>query len=224
MLHQQDEREALRRGKRYMSNIAVVERQAELNALPRDELDTEPVAFIDDGHFTGRYLGPLRGEIQETFEHNLAQLFARAETPRLSGVQIKAPMNLGSDGELLPAIDLPFTHVLKPAGTAGFEMLPVVEWLCLNLVALRASRFRPPRLSTCRMGCRLHWSWNGSTCDAGLLIDATWRSRIFVRFSICRPPPNTTARSSVWRGVCGRFRPTLLPTSRLCSAARFSRG
>ncbi|CAH2404936.1 HipA domain-containing protein [Mesorhizobium ventifaucium] len=142
VLHQRDEREALRRGKRYMSNIAVVESQAELNALPRDKLDTELVAFIDDGRFTGRYLGPSRGEIQETFEHNLAQLFARAETPRLSGVQIKAPMNLGSDGELLPAIDLPFTHVLKPAGTAGFEMLPVVEWLCLELG--RAAGFQVP--------------------------------------------------------------------------------
>ncbi|MER9063916.1 HipA domain-containing protein [Mesorhizobium sp. M0698] len=133
VLHQRDEREALRRGKRYMSNIAVVESQAELNVLPRDELDTKLAAFTDDGRFTGRYVGPSRGEIEETFEHNLAQLFARAETPRLSGVQIKAPMNLASDGALLPAIDLPFTHILKPAGTAGFEMLPVVEWLCLEL-------------------------------------------------------------------------------------------
>ncbi len=142
VLHQRDEREALRRGKRYMSNIAVVESQAELNVLPRDELDTELAAFTDDGRFTGRYVGPSRGEIEETFEHNLAQLFARAETPRLSGVQIKAPMNLASDGALLPAIDLPFTHILKPAGTAGFEMLPVVEWLCLELG--RAAGFEVP--------------------------------------------------------------------------------
>ncbi|MER9486268.1 HipA domain-containing protein [Mesorhizobium sp. M0142] len=142
VLRQRDEREALRSGKRYMSNIAVVESQAELNVLPRDELDTKLVAFTDDGRFTGRYVGPSRGEIQETFEHNLAQLFARAEMPRLSGVQIKAPMNLASDGALLPAIDLPFTHILKPAGTAGFEMLPVVEWLCLELG--RAAGFEVP--------------------------------------------------------------------------------
>ncbi|MER9576213.1 HipA domain-containing protein [Mesorhizobium sp. M0189] len=142
VLRQRDEREALRSGKRYMSNIAVVESQAELNVLPRDELDTKLVAFTDDGRFTGRYVGPSRGEIQETFEHNLAQLFARAEMPRLSGVKIKAPMNLASDGALLPAIDLPFTHILKPAGTAGFEMLPVVEWLCLELG--RAAGFEVP--------------------------------------------------------------------------------
>jgi hypothetical protein len=25
------------------------------------------------------------------------------------------------------------THIPKPAGTAGFETLPIVEWLCLEL-------------------------------------------------------------------------------------------
>jgi serine/threonine-protein kinase HipA len=42
-------------------------------------------------------------------------------------------MHLGHDGGLLPATDLPFTHILKPAGTSGFEHMPVVEWLCLEL-------------------------------------------------------------------------------------------
>lgn len=142
VLHQRDDREALRHGKRYMSNIAVVESQAELDALPRDEIETELGAFNDHGRFTGRYAGPTRGEIEETFEQNLAQLFARVETPRLSGVQIKAPMSLRADGDLLPAIELPFTHIFKPAGTAGFETLPVVEWLCLELG--RAAGFEVP--------------------------------------------------------------------------------
>lgn len=71
--------------------------------------------------------GPARGELEQSFEENLARLFDRAETPRLSGVQIKAPMCLTADGALLPAVEAPFTHILKPAGTAGFEALPVVE-------------------------------------------------------------------------------------------------
>ena len=41
--------------------------------------------------------------------------------PRLSGVQIKAPMSLLSDSAPVTAIDQPFTHILKPAGTAAFE-------------------------------------------------------------------------------------------------------
>ncbi len=133
VLQERDEREALRRGRRYMSNIVIVEGREELAALSADILTTTLAGHIDAGRFTGRYAGLARGEIEETFEQNLARTFARAETPRLSGVQIKAPMSLMPDGSLVPAIDHPFTHILKPAGTAGFETLPVVEWLCLEL-------------------------------------------------------------------------------------------
>lgn len=133
ILHDRDEREALRRGRRYMSNITIVENRAELAELPVDVLTTPLSAFTDAGRFTGQYAGPARGEIEETFEQNLARVFSRVETPRLSGVQIKAPMSLLADGALVPAIDQPFTHILKPAGTAGFETLPIVEWLCLEL-------------------------------------------------------------------------------------------
>ena len=142
ILHERDEREALRRGRRYMSNIAIVEDREELATLPADVLTTTLASFLDAGRFTGVYAGPARGEIEETFEQNLARIFARAETPRLSGVQIKAPMSLMPDGALVPAIDQPFTHILKPAGTAGFEMLPIVEWLCLELG--RAAGFEVP--------------------------------------------------------------------------------
>lgn len=133
ILHDRDEREALRHGRRYMSNITIVESRAELAELPADVLTTPLSAFTEAGRFTGQYAGPERGEIEETFEQNLARVFSRAETPRLSGVQIKAPMSLLADGSLVPAIDQPFTHILKPAGTAGFETLPIVEWLCLEL-------------------------------------------------------------------------------------------
>ncbi len=142
VLHERDEREALRRGRRYMSNIVIVQAREELAALPADVLTTALAGFLDAGRFTGVYAGPGRGEIEETFEQNLARIFARAETPRLSGVQIKAPMSLTPDGALVPAIDQPFTHILKPAGTAGFETLPIVEWLCLELG--RAAGFEVP--------------------------------------------------------------------------------
>ena len=133
VLHERDERDTLRRGRRYMSNIAIVEDRDQLATLPPDVLSTPLASFAADGRFTGVYAGPRRGEIEETFEQNLARIFARAETPRLSGVQIKAPMSLTEDGVLVPAIDQPFTHILKPAGTAGFDMVPIVEWLCLEL-------------------------------------------------------------------------------------------
>jgi serine/threonine-protein kinase HipA len=133
VLHERDERETLRRGRRYMSNITIVESRDELAALPADVLTATLARFCEEGRFTGVYAGPARGEIEETFEQSLAHIFARAETPRLSGIQIKAPMSLTLDGRLVPAVDQPFTHILKPAGTAGFETLPIVEWLCLEL-------------------------------------------------------------------------------------------
>lgn len=142
VLLDRDEREVLRRGRRYMSNVTIVTSRKEMAELSADILTTPISAFSDGGCFTGSYGGPTRGEFEKTFEENLASVFERAETPRLSGVQIKAPMCLLSDGTLVPAIEQPFTHILKPAGTAGFEALPVVEWLCLELG--RAAGFEVP--------------------------------------------------------------------------------
>jgi serine/threonine-protein kinase HipA len=51
-------------------------------------------------------------------------------------------MYLAPEGALVPALDAPFTHILKPAGTGGFEALPVVEWICMELG--RAAAFSVP--------------------------------------------------------------------------------
>ncbi len=133
VLKEPDDRALLRTGKRYMSNITIAEKKADLAHLPSDMLAARLEAFASNGVFTGTYAGPGRGAIDHDFEHRLAQLFESAETPRLSGVQIKAPMNLSLEGVLLPATGLPFTHILKPAGTSGFEALPLVEWIGLAL-------------------------------------------------------------------------------------------
>lgn len=116
-----------------MSNITIVEREAELVALPRDVLQSRLESYAADGAFTGQYAGPGASELQENFERNLAQIYARANTPRLSGVQIKAPMYLDPNGILSPAGGKPFTHILKPAGTSGYDALPVVEWIAMRL-------------------------------------------------------------------------------------------
>lgn len=142
VLRDQDERALLRSGRRYMSNITIVERAADLAALPPDILLTRLDTFSRDAMFTGRYAGPGRGDIGHTFERNLAQLYERTDTPRLSGVQIKAPMFLDGDGTLYPSTGRPFTHILKPAGTSGYEALPVIEWQSLALG--RAAGFMTP--------------------------------------------------------------------------------
>ncbi len=142
VLKDKDERAVLRSGKRYMSNITIVEREAELKDLPQDVLLTRLGTFTEAGLFTGAYRGPGRGEIEENFERNLAEIYARADTPRLSGIQIKAPMYLDEKGNLSPASGKPFTHILKPAGTSGYDTLPVVEWIAMELG--RAAGFEAP--------------------------------------------------------------------------------
>jgi serine/threonine-protein kinase HipA len=133
VLQDRDERAILKSGKRYMSNITIVEDEGELLTLPPDVLVSPLSRFSSDGFFTGNYVGPGRSEIEESFERNLAQIYEHSETPRLSGIQIKAPMYLDKDGTLSPSIGTPFTHILKPAGTSGFEPLPVIEWMALML-------------------------------------------------------------------------------------------
>ena len=133
VLKDKDERALLRSGRRYMSNITIVEQQNELAALPPDVLLTRLEQFTTDGAFTGRYAGPGRSDIEESFERNLAQIYESADTPRLSGVQIKAPMYLDAGGTLSPSTSKPFTHILKPAGTSRYDALPMIEWLDMAL-------------------------------------------------------------------------------------------
>jgi len=132
-----------------MSNVTIVEDARELRALPLDILQASLNQFTHKGRFLGQYVGPGRSEIEDSFERNLARLLVRPDTPRLSGVQIKAPMCLTTAGVLIPAINEPFTHILKPAGTGGFETLPVVEWLCLELG--RAAGFTVPPAALVKM-------------------------------------------------------------------------
>lgn len=133
VLQDRDARSMLRTGERYLSNITIVERQSELVALPADILVRRLDQTSADGVFTGIYAGPGRADVEDSFERNLARIYERADTPRLSGIQIKAPMYLDADGRLSPSTGTPFTHILKPAGTGGFDALPIVEWMALEL-------------------------------------------------------------------------------------------
>jgi len=133
VLNDHDERAVLRSGRRYLSNITIAENAGDLAALSLDVLATRLADYTAAGVFTGTYDGPRRSTLEHDFERKLAEIYAHADTPRLSGVQIKAPMILDPDGRLSPSTGTPFTHILKPAGTSGFETLPLVEWMGLAL-------------------------------------------------------------------------------------------
>ncbi len=130
VVNPKSEQERISAGKRYMSNIIVSENEHDLRDLPSDVLEGRLDAFTNSGVFAGGYAGPAPS-YDETLEDRMAGLFASAVMPRLSGVQIKAPMNLSYDGELRSAENRAFTHILKPSPGAGFEDLPMVEAACL---------------------------------------------------------------------------------------------
>ena len=175
VLRDRDERATLRSGKRYLSNITIVERHGELAALPADVLLTPLDRYAANGIFTGTYAGPGRGDIEQGFEKNLAKLYEGADTPRLSGIQIKAPMSLDADGTLSPATGRPFTHILKPAGPSGFEALPVIEWMALALgraVGVARRDARPHAARAARRALRHPGERRGQAADraGGLLL------------------------------------------------------
>lgn len=97
---------------RHLSNITISTWASDLEALPADVLVSRLDDFRTGDIFTGTYAGPSRGNLEQNFEEKLAHLYASADTPRLSGVQIKAPMFLSEDGELVPGTALPFAHML----------------------------------------------------------------------------------------------------------------
>ncbi len=58
-------------------------------------------------------------------------------------------MSLEADGRLSPSVGASFTHILKPAGTSGFEALPLIEWIGLSLA--RAIGLPTPDAALVRM-------------------------------------------------------------------------
>lgn len=133
VLNDSDERSVLKFGKRYTSNITIVEQPEDLAKIPSDLLVATLADYSDQGLFTGSYEGPGQDHISQSFESNLAQLYATGDVPRLSGVQVKVPMFLAENGALVPCVSQPFSHILKPSGTGGFQALALIEFLALNL-------------------------------------------------------------------------------------------
>lgn len=219
-----DERVLLREGKRYMSNITIAEKSAELAALPSDLLSTRLSVFMSEGVFTGTYAGPGRSATDQDFEQRLAKLFESAETPRLSGVQIKAPMFLGENGALQPATGLPFTHILKPAGTSGFESLPPVEWIGLALA--RGSGLEVPDNALVAMPDGLPPALLVERFDIRTGPQDTLMLAMEDMCSVLdlEPKDKYTARSNAWRARFGRYRPLPRTTCASCCSVRSSPG
>jgi len=148
VLKPKSEWERVTAGKRYLSNIVISADAEDVQGCPADVLEGRLEAFARKGVFSGGYEGPAP-VFDKSLEDRMAESFGSAAIPRLSGVQIKMPMNLSTEGLLRSARGRAFTHILKPAPGAGFEELPRVEAACL--AAARACGFETPAHAVVRM-------------------------------------------------------------------------
>lgn len=125
------ESDILESGVRYLSNLCVTNNPDTLKQVPKDSLIGRLQNNVKNGVFNGKQKGVPT--FDEEFESNLARIWNSKMAPKISGVQIKIPMTLDVKGNLFPAVDTPFTHILKISGTGGYEALGGLEWFCLEL-------------------------------------------------------------------------------------------
>lgn len=133
----------LTQSERYLSNMAIVQDVNRLKLLPIDSLAGRLGDFNDgDGVFTGSmYEMPNTGP---EFISELNRVITDMAMPRFSGAQPKIPCHLDENGVLSPAMDKPFTHILKLPGLGSDPsyLKGVVEWASMTLA-------RAGGLSTC---------------------------------------------------------------------------
>ena len=131
-IHPRNEIEFIAGGIRYLSNIQIKAPAVELGAaITGDYLRGKLVDWSNDGEFTGLYSGPEFRE-NEIFGQVIMELYKDGLIPRVSGVQMKIPMTLTDEGELLIPKNKPFTHMLKLNTSSEFRLLPKVEYACLQ--------------------------------------------------------------------------------------------
>ncbi len=217
------ERERISAGRHYTSNIIVSENPDDLRDFPEDMLDGQLVAYTGGGAFAGGYAGPAPS-FNETLEDRMAALYASDTMPRLSGVQIKAPMNLSHDGVLRPAGHRAFTHILKPSPGLVSRVFPWLKRSAWRRPGPAVSKRLPTRSSRCRTACPARCLSNASTSGGTATTAAEWRWRTWRRFAASRRPKNMRGQSSRWRGHCGASQPTRKRTLQRCLAALCSLG
>lgn len=121
---------------RYTSNISVHNLSAPALPLIQDILDGELANMKTQKlEFTGRLDSSLSKATND--EEFLVSLQRNPHLPRISGMQVKLPAHLDSNGELSLAIDKPFTHIMKvPAGPNSYSTLGSMEWYSLTVAKM----------------------------------------------------------------------------------------
>ena len=124
----------LRSGIRYLSNITIAEDESFSKNRDPDQLTSRLKDHTDGGvWFSGSYLGPRADSINNDIEKEVAERAKFHGTPRMSGMQMKMPVALDSEGQIHHAMGGSFTHILKFGGTEEWRASELLEWMGLQL-------------------------------------------------------------------------------------------
>jgi len=126
---------------RLMSSLSLHLRGYKPSQNVTDLIDGDIDTFCPPGsHFSGNYRKMPRRLLNHDktcYAPEIVDLVYRAEMPRISGCQVKIPSYLSKEGVLSPAVDLPFTHLLKvPGPKFPYNMLCVSEWYATTLAKI----------------------------------------------------------------------------------------
>lgn len=121
--------------RRFMANLSAHDENSPTHFRPPvDMLDGLLDIYVEDGTFNG-----LVGNLPQDdafFSEELSRMWLDGQDalPLLSGAQVKVPMNLSSWGNLSPASNRPFTHILKvPGSHYELECMCVIEWVGMEM-------------------------------------------------------------------------------------------
>ncbi|WP_019025502.1 MULTISPECIES: type II toxin-antitoxin system HipA family toxin [unclassified Thioalkalivibrio] len=123
----------LQRNNRLMSNLSIVDRDESALIVLEDRHIGEPlIALASKGEFQGKVEG-IPDPSRSDFELGAQKMAALESAAKISGAQTKIPMSMTLRGVLKPAIDSPFTHILKLPGPGAYNALPALEWYGMEL-------------------------------------------------------------------------------------------
>jgi len=192
VLKDQDERRAAAVRKAYMSNITIVEHEAELKELPQDILVTRLDLYTKGGPSPVSTRDRVAARSKRVSSQSGANLCSCGYASSLRRAD-QGPMYLDERGILSPANRPSFTHILNRPAPAVMTLCRLSEWIAMQLG--RAAGFETPATSLVAMPDKMPpaLSSSASTFARVPATRACLRWKICAPSLICRRVRSTTA-------------------------------
>lgn len=117
---------------RYISNI-VIRRDDESRNIIIDSLEGRLSDLTNpDGTFAGDASCILPHDSRNMYR-DIYNICSDSDAPRMSGAQVKMPVNIDRHGMITPAINKKFTHIIKMPAAGVYSTMGAIEWYSMRL-------------------------------------------------------------------------------------------